>query len=280
MRNQFLRRAKVASALRGRAFIPEEGRLATIYELKPRFQRLLRPLSNGLVAAGARPNHVTIAALVLTGAHGLAIAIDPANPLWLLLLPLSFFVRMALNAIDGMMAREHDMKTHAGALLNEAGDVTADAAMIAPLALVDPFPAPLVVAAVILAALTEIVGLAAVGIGATRRYDGAMGKSDRAFAFSVLASLPVRVSARRLDDRCGRPRHRALLRDRRQPGTPSPGRNRAMIDAWLARLDPRLLAVFGGVIAVLIIESVLIPILKRLRPGGDFTKLTLRVRSW
>lgn len=161
--------------------------MATIYELKPRFQRLLRPLSNGLVALGARPNHVTVAALVLAGAHGLAIAIAPSNSLWLLLLPVSFFVRMALNAIDGMMAREHDLKTHAGALLNEAGDVAADAAMIAPLALVEPFPAPLVIAAVILAALTEIVGLAAVGIGATRRYDGPMGKSDRAFAFSLLA---------------------------------------------------------------------------------------------
>jgi CDP-diacylglycerol--glycerol-3-phosphate 3-phosphatidyltransferase len=41
----------------------------------------------------------------------------------------------------------------------------------------------------LLAILSEMTGVVAVQIGATRRYDGPMGKSDRAFAFGLLALL-------------------------------------------------------------------------------------------
>jgi len=44
-------------------------------------------------------------------------------------------------------------------------------------------------AVVVLAVLSEMTGVAAVQIGASRRYDGPMGKSDRAFGFGLLAVL-------------------------------------------------------------------------------------------
>jgi CDP-diacylglycerol--glycerol-3-phosphate 3-phosphatidyltransferase len=96
---------------------------------------------------------------------------------------------MALNAIDGMLAREHGQKSALGALLNEIGDVVADSALYLPLALVPGFDPRLVVGVVLLAAISEVAGLAAVQIGASRRYDGPMGKSDRAFVFGLLALL-------------------------------------------------------------------------------------------
>jgi CDP-diacylglycerol--glycerol-3-phosphate 3-phosphatidyltransferase len=40
-----------------------------------------------------------------------------------------------------------------------------------------------------LAVLSEMTGVIAVQIGASRRYDGPMGKSDRAFAFGLLATV-------------------------------------------------------------------------------------------
>ena len=96
---------------------------------------------------------------------------------------------MALNAIDGMLAREHDMKSNLGAVLNEIGDVASDSALYLPLALVPGFRPELVVAIVLLAAISEMTGVVAVQIGATRRYDGPMGKSDRAFVFGLLCLL-------------------------------------------------------------------------------------------
>jgi CDP-diacylglycerol--glycerol-3-phosphate 3-phosphatidyltransferase len=161
----------------------------SIYQLKPAFQRLLRPLSRALVSAGVLPNAVTVAALLLSAASGAVIAVLPAARGSLLLLPAALLARMALNALDGMMAREHDLATPLGALLNELSDVASDALLYLPLALVPAFPPAAMVLTVVLAALAELAGVAAVQVGASRRYDGPMGKSDRAFVFGALGLL-------------------------------------------------------------------------------------------
>lgn len=163
--------------------------MASIYQLKPAFQNLLRPLTRALAAAHVTANHVTLAALGLSCLVGGVIARYPDRTSLLLLLPGTLFIRMALNAIDGMLAREHDMKTKLGAILNELGDVLSDSALYLPLALVPAFNHWLVVGLVILAVLVEMAGVVAIQIGAARNYAGPMGKSDRAFAFGLIALL-------------------------------------------------------------------------------------------
>jgi len=158
----------------------------SVYQLKPAFQNLLRPIVRVLAVSGITANQVTLTALVLSFAVGAAIAWHPHERWPLLLLPAVLFVRMALNAIDGMLAREHNLKTPAGAILNELGDVLADAAVYLPLALVPGFPPTLVVLTVLLAITSEMTGVIGVQIGASRRYDGPFGKGDRAFAFGLL----------------------------------------------------------------------------------------------
>lgn len=163
--------------------------MASIYDIKPAFQKLLRPVTRALAGAGVTANQVTIAAALLSAGVGACIWFWPRERWPLLLLPGFLFVRMALNAIDGMLAREHNMKSRLGAVLNEVGDVLADTALYLPLAIVPGFlPWPMVIIT-ILAIVSEMTGVVAVQIGATRRYDGPMGKSDRAFVFGVLALL-------------------------------------------------------------------------------------------
>lgn len=162
--------------------------MTSVYGLKPKFQALLRPLVNALAGAGVTANQVTVAALLLSLVAGGAVAWAHGGRM-LLLLPAVLFARMALNAMDGMLAREYGQKTSLGAVLNELGDVIADVALYLPLALVPGFDPRLVVAVVVLAILTEMTGVIAVQIGASRRYDGPMGKSDRAFLFGALALL-------------------------------------------------------------------------------------------
>ena len=108
--------------------------VATLYALKPAFQTLLRPLAGRLVRAGVTANAVTVAALVLSLAEGGAIALWPASPWPFLALPLVLLVRMALNALDGIMAREHGQASRLGAILNEAGDMVSDLALYLPFA--------------------------------------------------------------------------------------------------------------------------------------------------
>jgi CDP-diacylglycerol--glycerol-3-phosphate 3-phosphatidyltransferase len=163
--------------------------MPSIYNLKPRFQSLLRPLVRSLAGSGVSANHVTIAALVLSFLVGGLIALNPTAKRSLLLMPIALFIRMALNAIDGMLAREHGMKSALGAILNEVGDVLSDAALYLPMALVPGMNPVWVVMVVVLAIVSEMTGVVAVQIGAARRYDGPMGKSDRAFVFGLLSLL-------------------------------------------------------------------------------------------
>ena len=161
----------------------------TLYAIKPVFQNLLRPACRVLARAGVTANQVTVAAMFLSVVTGAALAILHEETRALLLLPAALLVRMALNAIDGMLAREHGMQSALGGLLNELGDVVSDIALYVPFGLIAGVSPVMVNAVVVLAVLSEMTGVAAVQIGASRRYDGPMGKSDRALGFGLLAVL-------------------------------------------------------------------------------------------
>jgi CDP-diacylglycerol--glycerol-3-phosphate 3-phosphatidyltransferase len=161
----------------------------TIYDLKPAFQNLLRPICGALARAGVTANQITVAALLGSIIVGLLFGLSPTSAWAAFLIPIWLFLRMALNAIDGMLAREHNMQSELGGILNELGDVISDSALYLPFALVPGISPLFVVTVVLLSVLTEMAGVVAVQIGASRRYDGPMGKSDRAFAFGLLALL-------------------------------------------------------------------------------------------
>lgn len=163
--------------------------MASIYDLKPKFQGLLRPITQKLATWNVTANQITIAALVLSILVGILIALFSSEKWLLLLVPAFLFIRMALNAIDGMLAREHNMKSDLGLILNEIGDVVADAAIYLPFALVPGLPPIPIVIIVLLAIISEMMGVVAVQIGVPRRYEGPMGKSDRAFLFGLMGLL-------------------------------------------------------------------------------------------
>ena len=164
-------------------------KITTIYDLKPAFQQLLRPLMVWLANAGITPNQITWAALLLSVATGAAV-VWTGGASWLLIsIPLVLLVRMALNALDGMLAKEYQQQSRAGAMLNEMGDVVADAALYLPLGLLAGVSGVMVTLFVIVGIFAEMAGVLGAAIGGTRRYDGPMGKSDRAFLFGCIALL-------------------------------------------------------------------------------------------
>lgn len=158
----------------------------SIYSLKPKFQNLLRPTVIKLEAKGITANQVTLAACGISVLLGIFLtALAQVN--WLfILIPIWLFLRMALNAIDGMLAREFNQKSALGGYLNEVTDVVSDAALYLPFALVLPFDSLQIGLIIWLAALTELCGVLGQVQAKTRRYDGPMGKSDRAFLFGAL----------------------------------------------------------------------------------------------
>lgn len=163
--------------------------MVSVYDLKPKFQNLLRPLCQALAGFGITANQVTVAAAAISIALGCTIVATGAASWTLFLLPPVLFLRMALNAIDGMLAREFGQKSRLGAVLNELGDVISDVALYLPFAVIPGIAPALVGLLVAVAVMTEMAGVVAIQIGSARRYDGPFGKSDRAVSFGALALL-------------------------------------------------------------------------------------------
>jgi CDP-diacylglycerol--glycerol-3-phosphate 3-phosphatidyltransferase len=163
--------------------------MISIYQIKPAFQNALRPLSDRLWRFGVTPNQITLAAILLSFLSGLFIALFPTSPVSLLFLPFALLLRMILNAIDGMLAREHHLQSALGTFLNELGDGLSDAFIFLPFCLIPGISALLIISIVVLSLLSEMAGLVAIQVGNERRYDGPMGKSDRAFVFGAISLL-------------------------------------------------------------------------------------------
>ena len=106
-----------------------------------------------------------------------------------MLLPVVLFARMALNAIDGMLAREHDMKSRSARCSTKSATWSRMPRFTCRWPWFPACARRWSSAVVLLAVIGEMTGVVGVQIGASRRYDGPMGKSDRAFVFGALALL-------------------------------------------------------------------------------------------
>lgn len=161
--------------------------MLTLYHCKPTFQNWLRPVVQQLATWRVSPNQVTVLAIVLSVGMGVAIACFPQSSWVFFTLPMVLLGRMALNAIDGMLAREHNLTTPLGCILNELGDVISDIALYLPFSLIPGIAPTWIVAIILLTTLTELVGILGGTIAQKRCYDGPMGKSDRALIFGTLS---------------------------------------------------------------------------------------------
>lgn len=163
--------------------------MASLYDWKPAFQERLRPYAERLHEHGITPNQVTLAAVALSALEGAFLLAWPGAWLPLLLLPAVLFIRLALNAIDGMLAREHEAASKSGKILNELGDVLADGFLYLPLMAVPGAPGALIALSVLAGIATEFTGVLAEPISGERRYDGPFGKSERAALFAAVGLL-------------------------------------------------------------------------------------------
>lgn len=163
----------------------------TLYQIKPAFQRLLQPILNACIRHGISANALTAMALGLSILAG-AVLWATAGAIWVLLLyPPLLLVRMSLNALDGLVARQTNTSSKAGMVFNEASDIIADIAMYAPLAIIAALNPWLVISVVATGVLAELSGILRLYRRGERSYHGPLGKSDRAAAVGLLTILIV-----------------------------------------------------------------------------------------
>lgn len=163
--------------------------MISIYKIKPKFQQLLKPVLFSLNRFSITANQITVSAIFLSLLIGLSFWFSSEFQLLYLIVPIGLLIRMALNALDGMMARTFNQQSKLGEVLNEVGDVISDLFIYFPLLKIFSQDLYLVALFLVLTVLNEFSGLIGKIISQERRYDGPMGKSDRAFVISIVAIL-------------------------------------------------------------------------------------------
>ncbi len=154
--------------------------MISVYKIKPAFQKLLQPILKALYSKGVTANQITILAILFSIGLGIMFLYYPSNRIVLLLLPIGLLIRMAMNALDGMMARQYNMQSKMGEILNELGDVISDLAIFLPFVIIPNTNPIFIIGFAILSIINEFAGVLGKTINNDRRYDGPMGKSDRA----------------------------------------------------------------------------------------------------
>jgi CDP-diacylglycerol--glycerol-3-phosphate 3-phosphatidyltransferase len=159
--------------------------MISVYKLKPKFQQLLTPVLLFLHKHGITANQITIGSMLLSVLIGILFWNADVSKWFFLSLPIGLFIRMALNALDGMMARKFNQTSKLGEVLNEIGDIVSDVIIFFPLIKFQPESLYVIVVFIIMSIINEFAGLMGKVIGKERRYEGPMGKSDRALILGI-----------------------------------------------------------------------------------------------
>lgn len=159
--------------------------MISVYQLKPKFQQFLVPVLTRLHQLQITANKITLAAMVWSTVLGVLLFFSPAHPVYLLAVAFGLLVRMALNALDGMMARTYNQQSNLGEVLNELGDVVSDTLIFCGLFGFTYAGSAPVFLFIVLSVINEFSGVLAKLVSGTRRYDGPMGKSDRALLIGL-----------------------------------------------------------------------------------------------
>lgn len=165
-----------------------------IYGIKPWFQKQLQPLVQALW--NVHPDVLTWGALGVSLIAGGLLYWTSDHPLFALLAIPLLLCRLALNALDGMVATQTGKARAAGEVINELSDRLSDVSIFLPFAFWPDIKVHLVLLAIIAMLIVSYVGVLGKAVGAERVYIGMLGKADRMIllmvACLVYAILPDR----------------------------------------------------------------------------------------
>lgn len=167
-----------------------------IYEVKPLFQKTLSPIANFFIHFKIHPTVINYLALITSFIAGIMLLLMNIYPYFLFIIPVLLFIRIAFNALDGMVARGLKVSSVNGEISNEFIDRLSDAAIFICLTFyfIRDFTFNDLTTTwkveiqfiwgfifIILFLLNSFVGVLAKAIGKSRIYSGFIGKADRMF---------------------------------------------------------------------------------------------------
>jgi len=182
-----------------------------IYSIKPYFQKVLSPLANLFVKLKIHPTIINLMALIFSICTGVFLFFKNDFYSLLLFVPVLVFIRIAFNALDGMVARGLNVSSAKGEVYNEFFDRLSDIFIFTGLAFSFILTRDRIVSFllsfryfscinctlktaiavninfilgfifIILVLLNSYLGILAKSAGGKRIYAGILGKADRMF---------------------------------------------------------------------------------------------------
>lgn len=154
--------------------------------------RALDPFVGAARTAGLSPNGVSVIAFVLALAAGGVYAVATREPLLYLAGAVLVFLNGWLDLVDGALAREMDVASSAGDLLDHVLDRYADIVIIVGLA-AGVGQWAIGIAAVTGVLMTSYLGTQAQAVGLDRVYGGLLGRADRLALVGVVTGVAAFV---------------------------------------------------------------------------------------
>ncbi|MDQ2051937.1 CDP-alcohol phosphatidyltransferase family protein [Natronolimnohabitans sp. A-GB9] len=166
----------------------------TLDKFRPYVSRFLDPFVKGFDRVGMTPDGVSVLAFGMAVlAAGAFLLGGRADPIWYVVAAVLVFLNGWLDIIDGALAREQQVASAGGDLLDHVLDRYADIVIIGGLAagVEDYFLGFLAVTGVV---MTSYLGTQAQAVGLDRVYGGLVGRADRLAIIGLVGFLAYPLS--------------------------------------------------------------------------------------
>lgn len=158
----------------------------TLDSFRPLADRLMRPLVSGATRVGLTPDGVSVLALVAAVGGGISFWAAGEQPLLYLAGAFLVFLNGVFDLLDGALAREQNVASPAGDLLDHVLDRYADILLIAGLAAgIGEYGLGFLAVTGVL--MTSYLGTQAEAVGLDRVYGGLLGRADRLALVGLVA---------------------------------------------------------------------------------------------
>jgi archaetidylinositol phosphate synthase len=165
----------------------------TLDQYRDYADRALKPLVDAAVAVGLTPNGVSVLAILLAAAAGVAYWFAVPGSMLYLVGALLVFANGVFDVLDGMVARRTETASSAGDLIDHVLDRYADILLLVGLAGgTGRFGVGL--AAVTGVLMTSYLGTQAQAVGLDRVYGGLVGRADRLAIIGVVTAVAAFVT--------------------------------------------------------------------------------------
>lgn len=158
----------------------------TLDQFRPLADRLLRPFVAVALRVGATPDQISVLAFFISILAGIAFYL--ATPVMYLAGALLVLLNGWLDLLDGAVARETNVDSPGGDLLDHVLDRYADVVIVAGLAAgIDQYALGFVAVTGVL--LTSYMGTQIEAVGLERQYGGLLGRADRLALTGIVGAL-------------------------------------------------------------------------------------------